>query len=366
MKYDYLIVGAGFAGSVMAERLANKANKKILIIEKRDHVGGNAFDYINDDGILVHKYGPHIFHTNEKKVFDYLSRFTKWRNYEHKVLSSIKGQLYPIPINLTTVNKFYNMELTSGEAVTFLASKAQERTHIITAEDVVLNSVGRELYEAFFKNYTAKQWGVDPSELCASVTARIPTRVNKDDRYFTDVYQCMPLLGYAKMFESMLNHNNIHLMLNTSYKEVVDDFDYQKIIYTGPIDQYFDYSLGKLPYRSLQFKFDTVDAEKFQETGSINYPNENAYTRITEFKHLTGQKHSKTSIVYEFPAAEGDPYYPIPTPANTILYNKYKAMASKEKDVCFIGRLATYKYYNMDQVVAQALTAFNKIYTAHK
>lgn len=361
MKYDYLIVGAGFAGSVIAERLASKANKKVIIVEKREHIGGNAYDYFNNEGILVHKYGPHVFHTNDKKVFNYLSQFTSWRNYEHKVLASVDGHLYPIPINLNTINSLYGINLNSDEAADFLASKSEKRTKLLTAEDVVLNSVGRDLYEKFFKNYTIKQWCLDPSELSASVTARIPTRTDKDDRYFTDRYQCMPALGYTRMFDRMLDHPNIQIMLNIDYKEVVNNIEFKKMIYTGPIDQYFECCFGKLPYRSLKFKFDTLDQEKFQESGSVNYPNDYDYTRITEFKHLTGQKHPKTSIVYEFPTAEGDPYYPIPTDDNNILYNKYRDLALKKEDVYFVGRLATYKYYNIDQVVAQALSTFMKI-----
>ncbi|MDQ6763192.1 MAG: UDP-galactopyranose mutase [Bacteroidota bacterium] len=358
--FDFMIVGAGFAGSVLAERLS-KIGKKILLLDKRNHIGGNAFDYYNDDGILIHKYGPHIFHTNSKEVFDYLSMFTAWRPYEHRVLASVDGQLLPIPINLTTINKMYNLNLTSNELEDFYASKAEVVNPIRTSEDVVVSKVGRELYEKFFRGYTRKQWDLDPSQLDASVTSRVPVRTNKDDRYFSDAYQSMPLHGYTKMFENMLNHPNIKVMLNTDYKEIKNDIPYKKMIYTGPVDYYFDYCYGKLPYRSLEFKFQTINTEKFQETGTINYPNEQAYTRITDFKYLTGQVHPKTSIVYEFPQAEGDPYYPVPRPENAILYKKYQQLASSSPDTFFVGRLATYKYYNMDQVVAQSLTTFKKL-----
>ncbi len=359
--YDYLIVGAGFAGSVLAERLASVANKKVLIIDKRNHIAGNAFDHYDENGVLVHKYGPHIFHTNSKDVFDYLSHFTKWRPYEHRVLASVDGQLVPIPINLTTINTLYGLNLSADQVEDFFRSKAEKINRVVTSEDVVISKVGKELYEKFFRGYTRTQWDLDPSELDASVTARVPTRTNKDDRYFTDTYQTMPLLGYTHMFENMLDHKNIHIMLNTGFNDVADVIPYRKLIYTGPIDSYFDYCYGKLPYRSIDFQFETHEKEWFQKTGTINYPNEQAYTRITEFKYLTGQNHPKTSIVYEFPKAEGDPYYPIPRPENAEIYKKYQLLASTVKNVHFTGRLGTYKYYNMDQVVAQSLTLFKKL-----
>jgi UDP-galactopyranose mutase len=359
--FDYLIVGAGFAGSVLAERLASIGDQKVLLVEQRDHIGGNAYDYFNKDGILIHKYGPHIFHTNSKKVFDYLGKFTGWRPYEHRVLGSVDGQLVPIPINLTTINKLYGLNLNTSEVESFFESKAEKLDRVKTSEDVVVSKVGRELYEKFFKHYTKKQWDLDPSELDASVTARVPTRTNKDDRYFTDTYQAMPIYGYTRMFQKMLSHPNIKIMLNTDYKEIIDVIPYKNLIYTGPIDSFFNYCYGRLPYRSLEFKFETHDTETFQSTGTINFPNEHAYTRITEFKYLTGQKHSKTSIVYEYPQAEGDPYYPIPRPENAEIYKKYQQLANAMTNTYFTGRLATYKYYNMDQVVAQSLALFEKL-----
>lgn len=361
--YDYMIVGAGFAGAVLAERLASVADKKVLIIDKRNHIAGNAYDHYDEEGILVHKYGPHIFHTNSREVFDYLGKFTEWRPYEHRVLASVDGMLVPIPINLDTINRLYGLNLCATDVDAFLRARAEKIDRIVTSEDVVVSKVGRELYEKFFRGYTRKQWDLDPSELDASVAARIPTRNNRDNRYFTDTYQAMPLRGYTKMFENMLAHPNIHILLNTDYKDVEDVIPFRKMIYTGPVDYYFDYCYGKLPYRSIDFKFVTHPVEVFQPTGTINYPNEQAYTRITEFKYLTGQQHASTSIVYEFPKAEGDPYYPVPRPENTELYRKYQLLAGELKDVLFVGRLATYKYYNMDQVVAQALTLFKKILT---
>lgn len=359
--FDYLIVGAGFAGSVLAERLASAENKKILIVDKRNHIAGNAYDYYNEAGILIHKYGPHIFHTNSKEVFDYLSNFTEWRCYQHKVLASVDGQMVPVPINLKTINALYGLNLSCEELEQFFASRAEHVPALRTSEDVVVSKVGRELYEKFFRGYTRKQWDLDPSELHASVTARVPTRCNKDDRYFTDTYQTMPLLGYTRMFERMLDHPNIKVMLNTDYREIRNEVSFKKIIYTGCIDEFFDYQDGKLPYRSIDFKFETKDQQRYQETGTINYPNDYAFTRITEFKYLTGQEHNKTTIVYEFPNADGDPYYPIPQAENAELYRKYQALADQLGNTYFVGRLATYKYYNMDQVVAQALATFKKI-----
>jgi len=360
--YDYVIVGAGFAGCVLAERLAAGANKKVLILDKRNHIGGNAYDHYDEHGILVHKYGPHIFHTNSKDVYNYLSNFTEWRNYQHKVLASVDGQMFPIPINLNTINTMYGLNLSSDEVDGFLKEKSEKKSQILTSEDVVVSNVGRELYEKFFKGYTKKQWDLDPSELNASVTARIPTRNNKDNRYFTDSYQVMPLHGYTKMFEKMLDHQNIHILLNTNYRDILSEISYNKMVFTGPVDEYFNFCFGKLPYRSIKFKFETYDKDVFQETGTINYPNDYDFTRITEFKYLSGQIHNKTSVVYEFPQPDGDPYYPIPNTDNASLYQKYKELADNLKDTFFVGRLATYKYYNMDQVVAQALSAFKKIY----
>jgi UDP-galactopyranose mutase len=273
----------------------------------------------------------------------------------------VDGQLVPMPINMDTINQLYGLNLTAFEVDAFLQSVAEPREQILTSEDVVISKVGRELYEKFFRGYTRKQWGLDPSELDASVTARVPTRTNRDDRYFTDTYQAMPLHGYTRMFERMLDHPNIKIMLNTDYREIEKIIPYNEMIYTGPVDTFFDYCYGKLPYRSLEFKHETHNTSQFQTAPVVNFPNDYAYTRVTEFKYLTGQEHPKTSIVYEYPQAEGDPYYPVPRPENGVLYQQYKALADATAGVHFVGRLATYKYYNMDQVVAQALTVFRKI-----
>ncbi|MDP9123044.1 MAG: UDP-galactopyranose mutase [Pseudomonadota bacterium] len=363
--FDTLVVGAGFAGSVIAERLASQLGQRVLVVDKRPHIGGNAYDRHDDAGVLIHPYGPHIFHTNSADVFDYLSQFTEWRPYQHRVLASVDGQLVPMPINLDTVNRLYGLSLTSFELDDFFAKVAEKPSAVKTSEDVVVSRVGRELYNKFFRGYTRKQWGLDPSELDASVTARVPTRTNRDDRYFTDTYQAMPLHGYTRMFERMLSHPNIKVMLNTDYREIAEYLPWRHMVYTGPVDAFFDHRHGKLPYRSLEFRHETLPQAEFQAVGTVNFPNDFAYTRVSEFKHLTGQKHAVTSVVYEYPRADGDPYYPVPRAENTAMYRLYEADAEALQDVSFTGRLATYKYYNMDQVVAQSLTLFKKLAAAH-
>jgi UDP-galactopyranose mutase len=360
-SFDFLVVGAGFAGSVIAERLASEHGAEVLVIDRRPHIGGNAYDRLDDEGLLIHQYGPHIFHTNSSDVARYLSRFTSWRAYEHRVRAAVGGRLLPIPINLDTINGFLGMDLAEHEVEAFLAERAERRAVVRTSEDVVVGTVGRELYEAFFRNYTRKQWGLDPSELDASVAARLPTRTNRDDRYFTDSFQAMPRDGYTAMFRRILAHPNITVLVGVDYEDVRRRVDYDELVFTGRIDEYFDERFGTLPYRSLEFRFETMDRETSQGYPVINYPNEHDFTRITEFKYLTGQQHPKTSVVYEYPRAEGDPYYPVPTPENAERYRRYKALAEATPGVHFVGRLATYRYYNMDQVVAQALAAARRI-----
>jgi UDP-galactopyranose mutase len=359
--FEYLVVGAGFAGATIAERLASRSGKKVLICDKRPHIGGNAYDHYDEAGILVHKYGPHIFHTNSRDVFEYLSQFTEWRPYQHRVLACVDGQLLPIPINLDTVNRMYGTNFTSFELDAFFRSVAEPVEQVRTSEDVIVSKVGRELYEKFFRNYTRKQWGLDPSELDAIVTARVPVRTNRDDRYFTDAYQVMPRHGYTRMFERMLTHPNIKVLLNADYREVRSLIPHADVIYTGPIDEFFDYRFGKLPYRSLDFTFETRNVPVAQPGPVINYPNEDAYTRVTEFKYLTGQEHPKTTLVYEYAKSDGDPYYPVPQAQNAALYRKYHELAAATAGVHFVGRLGTYKYYNMDQFVAQAWTLYSKL-----
>ncbi len=359
--FDWLVVGAGFAGSIIAERLASQRDEKVLVIDRRPHIGGNAYDRYDKAGILIHQYGPHIFHTNSKAVFDHLSQFTGWRPYEHRVLAEVDGMQVPIPINLTTINRLYGLSLTSIELEGWFAARAEAVDEIRTAEDVVISTVGRELYEKFFRGYTMKQWGVEPSQLDKSVTARVPTRTNTDDRYFGDKYQFMPAAGYTRMFERVLDHPNIEVMLDTDYLDVKRAIQYRQVIFTGPIDEFFGYQYGKLPYRSLSFKHVTLNKCWHQSVAVVNYPQTNDYTRVTEYKHLTGQKHPKTSITYEYPCDEGDPYYPVPRPENADLFKRYEALALTTKGLWFVGRLATYRYYNMDQVVGQALATFRRI-----
>lgn len=361
-RYDVMIVGAGFAGAVMAERLASQAGQRVLVVDRRPHVGGNAYDRLDAAGVLIHQYGPHIFHTNSAEIFDYLSQFTRWRPYEHRVLAQVDDQQVPFPINRTTLNALYELNLSSeAETAAFLKLRAEAAGEIRTSEDVVVAAVGRELYETFFRGYTRKQWGLDPSQLDKAVAARVPARTDTDDRYFTDRFQAMPADGYTAMFTRMLDHPNIEILLDADYRDVRRAYPHDHLVYSGPIDEYFDYRFGKLPYRSLRFEHATLDQEWLQSVGVVNYPAEDVpFTRITEYKHLTGQQHARTSVTREYPCAEGDPYYPVPRPENQALYKRYEALAEAEQDVTFVGRLATYRYYNMDQIVGQALATFRK------
>jgi UDP-galactopyranose mutase len=364
MKYDYLVVGAGFAGSVCAERLAARG-KRVLLVDKRPHIGGNAYDCIDAHGLLIHPYGPHIFHTSSKRVFEYLSIFTHWRFYEHRVLAKVGSDLYPLPINRLTLNRLYGLDLDEEGAAAYFERVRQPKVELKTSEDVVLNSVGPDLCEKFFRGYTLKQWGMDLSELSAGVAARIPTRSNDDDRYFTDPFQFMPAHGYTAMFERMLDKPTLTVRLGVDYLEERASFQARHVIYTGPIDAFFGFHLGRLPYRSLAFEHQYLpDTERYQPVGTVNFPNEHEHTRITEFKHLTGQSARGTSIVREYPRAEGDPFYPVPRPENESLYRRYKELADAESSVSFVGRLAQYRYYNMDQVVAAALACVEKLEAA--
>ncbi len=361
METDILVVGAGYAGSVVAERLAS-AGKRVVVIEQRPHVGGNAYDEYDEHGVLIHRYGPHIFHTNSGRIVDYLSNFTEWHPYEHRALASVDGKLLPIPINLDTVNELYGLSLREEDMEAFLEGVREPRSPVLTSEDLVVNAVGRDLYEKFFENYTRKHWGLEPSQLSAGVAARVPVRKNRDDRYWTDEFQGVPSNGYTKMFEEMLDHPNISVELGVDFLEATDRVRAEYIVYTGPIDAYFGYRFGRLPYRSLRFEhIHLPDSPRYQPVGTINYPNEHDYIRVTEFKHLTGQEHPGTSIVREYPRSGGDPYYPVPRPENQLLYRQYRSLAAREKNVTFVGRLAQYRYYNMDQVVGASLKAAQEI-----
>jgi UDP-galactopyranose mutase len=360
---DCLVVGAGFAGAVVAERLAS-AGQKVLIVDRRGHIGGNAFDEHDAAGILIHRYGPHIFHTNSGEVLSYLSRFTEWRPYEHRVLAQVTAGLVPMPINRTTLCRVYGVDLRSeAEAEAFLKTLAEPVGRVVSAEDFVVASVGRKLYEMFFRGYTSKQWGVDPSQLDRSVTARVPTRTTDDDRYFLDRHQCMPRHGYTRLFENMLDHDNITVLLGTQHNDLPNG-RYAHIVYTGPVDEYFGRRFGPLSYRSLVFEHETLPVEFHQPVATINFPaGDTPYTRCTEFKHLTGQRHRWTSICRERSCADGDPYYPVPSAASRELFRRYEALADAEAGVTFLGRLGSYRYMNMDQVVGQAIATARKLLT---
>lgn len=364
--YDVLVVGAGFAGSIMAERAA-ATGRRVLVVDRREHIAGNAFDEIDEHGVLIHRYGPHIFHTNSARVSDYLSRFTGWRPYEHRVLADVEGTLVPVPINRSTVNLLHGKHFsTDAEVEAHLESLAVRPEQMLTSEDAVVGKVGHDLYEKLFRGYTRKQWDLDPRDLDASVCARIPVRFNDDDRYFTDSFQFMPAEGYTAMFERMLDHPRIDVELSMDFAEVSDRISHRTLVWTGPIDAFYGYRFGKLPYRSLKFEFSSLSVapgEFAQPVGQVNFPDESVpYTRITEYRHLTGQSSLQTTIGYEFPCAEGDPYYPIPRRENRLAYKRYERLAEQERDVVFVGRLARYQYLNMDQVVAQALKAADEAF----
>jgi len=377
--FDYIIVGAGFAGSVIAERIATKLNKKVLIIEKRNHIGGNCYDEKDENNILIHKYGPHLFHTNNKKVFEYLSNFTDWQIYHHKVLAFIDGKKVPIPFNLNTLYMVFP-ETLAKRIEKKLISRFKYNTKVPILElkkekDYELKFLAKYIYEKIFKNYTAKQWGMRPEDIDPEVTARVPIFIGKDDRYFNDKYQAIPKDGYTKMFEKMLNNQNIKLLLNTDYKEVISiDIEKKriyflgnefkgKLIFTGMIDELFNYKFGELPYRTLDLRFKTVEKEYFQEVATVNYPNDYDFTRITEFKHIHPSKTNKTTILYEYPKEykKGDtPYYPVFTPENREKYKQYRELAEEFENLTLVGRLADYRYYDIDDIVEKALEIFEE------
>jgi UDP-galactopyranose mutase len=367
-NFDVIVVGAGFAGSVMAERAASMG-LRVLVVDTRQHIAGNAYDFIDEWGVLAHRYGPHLFHTNAAVVSDYLSRFTAWHPYEHRVKAVIDGQYVPVPINRTTVNLMYGLNLETEDQVTDFYARVAEPREMHNSEDAVVAKVGRDLYERLFRGYTRKHWALDPSELDASVCARIPIRTSTDDRYFGDSFQFMPKHGYTKMFENILDHPLIQVEVGTDYAEVAN-LSRKLLVWTGPIDAYFDERLGKLPYRSLRFEavgYPVINQGYLQPVTQVNFPSEDvAYTRTVEYRHATGQMHDHSSLYYEYPTDEGDPYYPIPRPQNRELYERYVTLAEAERDTVFVGRLARYQYLNMDQVVAQALQAAEKAFGAER
>jgi len=360
MIFDDLIVGCGLSGTTCARLLAERG-RRVLVIDKRNHIGGNVYDCYNDDGILIHRYGPHIFHTQFKQVWDFLSRFTQWRLYQHRVLTFVCGRLVPMPINLDTINLLFNTSYTEQTIGDFYENVKNDAMPIENAKDMVVSKIGEHLYDLFFRGYTKKQWDLYPEELEPEVTARIPIRYNRDDRYFSDPYQGIPIGGYTPTVARMLDHPLIHVMLNTEYQLIKNAIPVKRTIYTGPIDGYFDHQYGKLPYRSVEFQFETIDAPNYQPTATVNYPNDYDFTRITEYKWMTGQIHPKTTIVREYTTAEGEPYYPVPRGENKVLYGKYETLASKEKDVYFTGRLGNYQYLNMDLVIRKALELVERL-----
>jgi UDP-galactopyranose mutase len=367
MKHiDILIIGAGISGAVLAERYAS-IGKKVLIIEKRNHIAGNCYDYTDQNGILVSKYGAHLFHTNEKQVWNYVNRFSDWYSWEHKVIARVDDKTVPIPVNITTVNELFDANITNEEEMkNWLEQNRQPFEKPANGEEAVLNRVGLVLYEKMFKHYTKKQWDKYPAELDASVLDRIPVRTNYDDRYFSDLFQALPVGGYTQLFENILDHPNIEILLETDYFDVKHQYKgYEKLFYTGPVDRFFDFRhslLEKLEYRSINFVSETVDTEFFQENSVVNYPGtEVDFTRIIEYKHFGNQKSDKTTIVKEFTVDKGEPYYPVPNPKNQEIYAMYKAEADKLTDVYFVGRLANYKYFNMDQAFKNALDLFHQL-----
>jgi UDP-galactopyranose mutase len=360
---DFLIVGAGFSGAVLAERLAS-AGKTSLVIDRRAHIGGNAFDSYDEAGVLVHRYGPHYFRTNSDRVRQYLSRFTDWHAVDYKVLSWTDGAFWPFPINLNTFEQLIGRPSTSEEMEAQLAQWRVPIAHPQNSEEFILAQVGPILYEKFYQNYTRKQWRRDPRELDASVCRRVPIRTSRDDRYLDEAFQALPRDGYTQMFARMLDHPNIRVQLNTNFHDMRKRLSCRHVIYSGPIDEYFDCVFGSLPYRSLRFEHETLAQEFFQPAVQVNYPNDFDFTRIVEIKHATGQNIPVTSIVREYPQDYGpgrEPYYPIPTPASRALYGRYAALAAREANTTFIGRLGTYRYYNMDQCVGLALAEFDRL-----
>ncbi|MFX0547080.1 UDP-galactopyranose mutase [Roseovarius sp. S1116L3] len=363
--YEWVVIGAGFAGSVLAERIATVRGERVLLVDRRSHLGGNAHDRHDEHGILVHEYGPHIFHTNAASVFDYLSQWTHWRPYEHRVLSHVNGRYLPFPINLDTINALYDLDLDVSGMERFIEARREAVKDVRSAKDHFLATVGRELYEIFFEGYTRKAWGIDAADLDKSVASRIPLRMSRDDRYFSDRFQQMPINGYSAMFLRMTDHPKIDFALDTDWAELKHSrIRFRRLVFTGPIDSYFNYRFGPLPYRSLEFRRVTLETRQFQLAAVVNYPGSEPYLRVTEHKHLTGQIHRKTTLTYEYPAVQGPPFYPIPRRANHQKYLRYREVARRTPDVWFVGRLATYRYYNMDQVVAQALKTFARINAA--
>lgn len=365
-KYSLLVVGAGPVGCVMAERAASVLGWKVLVIDKRDHIAGNCYDKYHESGVLIHRYGPHYFRTNNEELLKYLSGFTEWIPGDYFVKASTRGELFPFPINLLTLRQFFKKpDMTAEEAAALLEEKREHIDAPANSEEFVLSRVGRELYEAFYLGYTKKQWDIHPKDLAPSVCGRIPVRLNTNERYVDHKNQLTPAKGFTEMFNKMLDHPNIEVRLETDFNDIKDEIipEYATV-YAGPIDEYFGKKFGKLPWRSLEFEFKKFDKDFVQPCVQINHPNEHDYTRTVEIKHVTKQEHPATVVSYEYPKAEGDPYYPIPRPVNKELYEKYRELGekeTKENSVYFCGRLAEYTYYNTDEVIERALRTFEQI-----
>lgn len=361
MKYDVLVAGAGFSGAVAARILAERG-KKVIIIEKHRHIAGHCYDYRDNNGITVHKYGPHIFHTKNKKVWDFVNKFSEFNFYQHKVLSYCDGKLFPFPINLDTINQVYGKNIDISEIKKFLENeteKAYFKNPPGNFRDAVVSQVGEKFYDMFFKNYTIKQWGRNPEELSAELAKRIPVRENRDDRYFSDKYQGIPKNGYTNLTENIIDHDNISVMLGTDYFDIKDYFKPELTVYTGELDRFFNYKYGKLEYRSLELVLKTYDKEFYQPVATVNYPNDYDWTRITEYKHFLNEKSDKTTVCFEYPKKDGEPYYIVPDNDNMRKRDMYIKETEKDNNYVFIGRLAEYKYYNMDQVIERVFEKFS-------
>ncbi|WP_300460987.1 UDP-galactopyranose mutase [Desulfobacula sp.] len=364
-SFDVLIIGAGITGITAASILAREKNLRVLIDEKRTHIGGNCYDCINKDGLLIHLYGPHIFHTQHKSVWDYLSQFTNWIDYIHHVKAFVDKKHISFPININTFEQLFNKTFTRNDVISYLEKEKIDLLKIENAEDMVISRMGKTIYNKFFKNYTRKQWGMDARQLAPEITARIPIRFNRDDTFFTDPYQGIPENGYTAMFKRMLDHPNIKLITGKTFQDIQKTINFKALIFTGPIDEFFNYQNGALPYRGIHFDFKTYDQEYYLPVAVVNYPNDHEYTRATEFKHMTQQKHPKTSLCYEYPADSGSdqvsplPSYPILTPESICRYKAYQDAAHQLTDTLFMGRLGKFQYLNMDICVKQVMDELN-------
>ncbi len=377
--YDYLIIGAGYAGSVLAERLATQKNSRVHIIERRDHIGGNCYDAVDSSGVIVHRYGPHLFHTDNTQAFEYLQSFGEWQEYMHEVIAHVDGVNIAIPFSFTTLYQVFDTQKADALKAKLIEQYGEDQKvsvmELRQAEDSDLKALGDFVFEKIFVNYTAKQWGIGADEIDPAVLARVPVLTSYDTRYFQDKHQAIPVEGYTKLFEAMLNHPNISISLG---EEALDRIAIKgdrvyldgepfagKVVFTGMVDELFGYSLGKLPYRSLRLEFEVLDREYYQEGAVVNYPNEHDYTRITEFKYIHPTKSSQTTILKEYPQAykrgQNIPYYPIPTDESRVIYQHYKELASRVDNLLLLGRLAEYRYYDMDDIVARALQIYEEL-----